>query len=314
MAIFTDKRELNIQKKRKLFRGKRNWLSKAATSSFNPINYIPGGKTIMNLAAERGATGDEREFLEDVGRKEAIAGDIQTAQTYMSVLGPGGMVANVATGMAADAAAGKIREDAYEGGGASGGEKGNYQDYLSAGGDLTRKEWRKSGKPGSDAMSVAARGAKQNTKDALEETVNGMELMEESPDVDFKGAVMDDGQKKILDEMNTEAFNNPDILPTADASKYTTAFDAGATGGEAAGAVGKKGFLGIGKGGKLGAGLQKFQQGKFMKGMATAGQVAGIATSAAGLVTGQMAMNKRMDEARKRKRAETLSNEYYSFA
>jgi len=51
-----------------------------------------------------------------------------------------------------------------------------------------------------------------------------------------------------------------------------------------------------------------------MKGMETAGKVAGIATSAAGLVTGQVAMNKRMDEGRKRKRAETLSNEYYSFA
>jgi len=283
MAIFTDKRELALQARRKKFKGERNWLSKAATSAFNPINYVPLGKTGMNLVAEAGATGDEKEFLKDVGRKEAIAGDIQTAQAYMSVLGPGGMVADLATGMAADAAAGKIREDAY-------------------------KEENTSGKLGSDAMSVAAKGAKQNTKDALEKTVNGMELMDET-DTSALSDTLTEADKLMLDEMDAEYLSNPDNL--------STAFDSGATGGEAASAVGKrakKGFLGIGKGGKLGAGLEKFQEGKFMKGMEAAGKVAGIATSAAGLVTGQVAMNKRMDEARKRKRAKTLGNEYYSFA
>ena len=293
MAIFTDKRELEIQPEYKQFTGRKNMFGKIG----NVISKVPGFEIVGNEMQIAGSTGHLKKQYKSEGRKEALANTINTASTVSSFVVPGGPLAKMAMGMATDTASNAVRD-------VDTGKKINKKDAAVEAGVKATEEFEKSGS--ALVNDVMRKGGNAMAQADLDEAVADVDvdslLMDEAPDVDFKDAVMSDNQKGILDEMGAEAL--------ADESMYTDGL--GSAGDVAKG--GGKGVLGIGKGGKLGAGINKFQSGKFAKGVGQAANVASIATSVGGLVQQGFASDKRMEESRKRARQEKVNNQYYSYA
>ncbi len=319
MAIFKDKRELAIQARRKQFTGKRNLLGKIG----NKMKYIPGLDIIGNEMEIAGSTGDLKEQLKSEGRKEALANTVNTAGTVASFVTPGGPLAKIAMGMGVGQAESAIR-------GSGGGETPN-SGGVSTGVNMTtnpdgspksrkqmrmeRRDNRKLSKAGllEDGSSALVNETMRKGGDAmamadLDKDVGDIDtdsLLMPEVDTSSLSDTLTDADNLMLEEMGTEAFENVDAIPSA---------TEGLTAGVDAANAGKKGFLGIGKGGKLGAGINKFQTGKFAKGVGQAANVASIATSVGGLVNQQFASQKKLADSRKRARTEKMNNEYFSFA
>jgi len=276
MAIFTRQEEIPIQAKRRQYKGTKGFRKTMMNAMTSKFNPL-AYTGLTHIGAEAFAQGDDKDVLKQ--NRGAAAGQLVKAGKLATNFVPGGALAKIGMGIGADTASGAIDNA----------NKSSRRERAVEDAVDTTEDFEKSGLP-VDAGTAALGGS------ALIDSINKEDAMSAASDS------LDDA---VADMDADEILKTTDALP--DEAAYTTAMDAG-------GKTGKKGLLGIGKGGKLGAGINKFQTGKFAKGLGAAAGVASIAGDTAALIQGQAAYRKGIETDKKRLMQKKLPNSHYSYA